>query len=596
MPLAKISLFALFLFFFLLLTACSTAPKKPLHIEPGDYSHVIEYAKWLIKKEIRKRDLVGLSIAIVDDQELVWSSGFGFASVEDGIKATGDTLYRAGSLSKLLTATAIMRLHEEGRLDIDNSVQTYIPSLKLRSRFTDDNPFTLRQVLSHHSGLPSEYLKGMWSDNAIDFRDLPALIGGEYLASPPDTILSYSNLGVSLLGITIENTSDSRYEDYIDEIIFDPLEMESSYIGKSVVPSVLMSEGYRKGKRAAIVDLSLYPAGGLVSSVNDLSQFLKMIFARGANDNKRVLKANTIEEMITRQNAHVKLDFDKKIGLGWFLGPKLKKQKFVNRIMHSGTTLLFNSKLTADPNNKVGVIVMSNSDRSIQSVEHIANKVLNKTIKAKLGHSPRYTRAHSSSGSQSLKPLVPGYYVTQLGLVKVKSIRDDQYVAYLNGTKFSLEKNEQGQYGVKLKLLGVVPLPIPGIGNLTLAAHKINQNDVLSFYRYGNYYFAGERIYPSKISDKWRSRIGRYEIDNLGEDDRFIENLEITEQEGFLMVTYEMTKFTKMKVQLVLNLISESAAVIHGKGRYLGETVHARQNNNGQDILYWAGYEMKRTE
>jgi CubicO group peptidase (beta-lactamase class C family) len=106
------------------LCSCSTAPIKPTSISSGDYEYTKQYVSWLIRKEMKKNDVAGLSIALVDDQRIVWAQGFGYADTANKVPATPETVYQVGSISKLFTATAVMQLSEEGKIDIDQPVQT----------------------------------------------------------------------------------------------------------------------------------------------------------------------------------------------------------------------------------------------------------------------------------------------------------------------------------------------------------------------------------------------------------------------------------------------------------------------------------------
>jgi CubicO group peptidase (beta-lactamase class C family) len=121
-----------------------------------NYNPVKEAVSEIIKKEMQKDDVTGLSIALVDDQVVVWAQGFGYADTERGVPATPETAYRLGFLTNLFTATAAMQLVEQGKLDLDQPLQHYLPefSILTRSNGTAAPPITLRHLLTHHSGLP----------------------------------------------------------------------------------------------------------------------------------------------------------------------------------------------------------------------------------------------------------------------------------------------------------------------------------------------------------------------------------------------------------------------------------------------------------
>jgi len=143
-----------------LLLGCASPVQRPEAIVRGDYGAVREYATRLIEDEMRREGVAGLSIALVDDQKVVWAEGFGFADREGQERATPDTIYRVGSITKLFTATAVMQLAEAGKLAIDQPVSAVLPGFSMRSRFDGAGPVTPRLLMTHHSGLPTDILQG----------------------------------------------------------------------------------------------------------------------------------------------------------------------------------------------------------------------------------------------------------------------------------------------------------------------------------------------------------------------------------------------------------------------------------------------------
>jgi CubicO group peptidase (beta-lactamase class C family) len=151
------------------LSGCASAPVMPQSIARNDYSSVTQYLTRLIEYEMNESKVTGLSIALVDDQHIVWAQGFGYADKTNNIAATPQTVYRAGSVSKLFNATAAMQLVEQGKLDIDQPLQTYLPEFSIKSRFAQAGPITARGILTHHSGLPGDLANGMFTENPAPF-------------------------------------------------------------------------------------------------------------------------------------------------------------------------------------------------------------------------------------------------------------------------------------------------------------------------------------------------------------------------------------------------------------------------------------------
>ena len=109
------------------LAGCAGAPTRPESVGRGDYAKVAEYVSALVRHEMKKRNVTGLSIALVDDQRVVWAEGFGYADMAGNVPASPDTVYRAGSISKLFTATAAMQLAERGRKRKIPRCATFLP-------------------------------------------------------------------------------------------------------------------------------------------------------------------------------------------------------------------------------------------------------------------------------------------------------------------------------------------------------------------------------------------------------------------------------------------------------------------------------------
>ena len=282
----------------LFLGACSTPiPVKPANLPRANYAYVQRYLTWLIKKEMADSSITGLSIALVDDQKLVWSSGFGYADAENKVPATSRTAYRMGSIAKLLTATAAMQLSERRRLDIDLPLSRYLPEFSIRSRFHSAESITPRNIMSHHSGLPANFLRGMVSRNPRYFTTLVNDVRDEYVAYPPNYVFAYSNLGVTLLGAAIERISGQDFNQYLHRVLFAPLGMRDSYFSSQ--PDL---KGYTDGKLSEVLPLRDLPSGGLVSSVDDLSRFMRMVFAGGRAGTRQILKPETLAEMFRSQN------------------------------------------------------------------------------------------------------------------------------------------------------------------------------------------------------------------------------------------------------------------------------------------------------
>ena len=228
-----------------------------------DEVYMDRYLNWYIKREMTRNDIAGLSIAIVDDHRVIWTKGFGYANRETGEMAGSDTLYRAGSISKLFTATAVMQLVESKQIDIDQPIVRYVPGFKIKSRFGTTDGITPRNMMSHHSGLPTMYEGDGVRAPDEAFLSLLEKIKDEYVATPPNTVTAYSNLAYSLLGILIENVSGKDFRRYVKENLLQPLSMHSSFFSPDV-KNRSIARGYDHNELVAGGFFRLNPRSDLI--------------------------------------------------------------------------------------------------------------------------------------------------------------------------------------------------------------------------------------------------------------------------------------------------------------------------------------------
>jgi CubicO group peptidase (beta-lactamase class C family) len=583
--------FPVFFLAALMLSACSTtAPVKPVNPPPEDYAYAQRYLAWLIAKEMADNDVTGLSIALVDDQRLVWASGFGYSDAENKVPATPKTPYRMSSIAKLLTASAAMQMAERGQMEIDRPLSRYLPKLSIKSRFSGAEPITPRNIMSHHSGLPYNFLKGMVDKSPRYFTTLVEDIKDEYVAYPPNFIWAYSNLGMTLLGAAIEQTSGQDYGRYIEQSFFQPLGMQDSYFASQ--PAI---KGYRAGKLSEPLSVRDLPSGGLVSTVLDLGSFMKMVFADGRAGDRQILKPESLAEMFRPQNTRIPLDINLRVGLGWMLsGFEVENGGVVAG--HWGSLLDFNCVLITLPEHKLGVVVASNSASARSVVDKVAAEALKLLLEAKTGIAPpakhKTVRAPGSLTSQSIDAYT-GYFDTVVGLVKVSN-RFGDLNADVMGRTFQLPPQSDGWFGVKYKFLGLIPISVSALDDIHLSMNRIAGRDVL-VGRIGNETTVlGEKLRKSP-DQKWlMDYVGKYELMNpdsgptpahislQNEDGMFIGECTFAEMPGFVL-------------RVGINPVSDTEAVISGLGSGRGETIRMAQDGTGKRIFF-SGFELRKMD
>jgi len=153
-----------------------------------------------------------------------------------------------------------MQLAEQGKIDIDEPLTRYLPEFSIKTRFPGTGSITPRNMMTHHSGLPANFYKGILSKDPEPFTKVINKLKDEYVAYPPDFVYSYSNLGVTLLGNLVERVSGMGFTSYMDGSLLRPLGMDSSSF--SVRPGMVVAKGYRNGKETIEPAIRDLPASG----------------------------------------------------------------------------------------------------------------------------------------------------------------------------------------------------------------------------------------------------------------------------------------------------------------------------------------------
>jgi CubicO group peptidase (beta-lactamase class C family) len=299
----------------------------------------------------------GVSVAIVQDGQPIWSAGFGTADLEDSVPATSSTLYRLGSISKSITAVAILQLYERGKLDLDAPVQKYCPAFPQK-----DSPITSRQLLAHLSGIRHYNDDGKGDvppDSARHFatmEDSLQLFASDPLLSKPGTQFHYSTYGYTVLGCVLEGAASQKYADFVRENVLRPAAMDHTQPDDffAVIPH--RTRWYHKDKSGAVRNAGVLnssykiPGGGLISSADDMANFEAALLA------DKLLKRSTRDLMWT-----VAQPSDGKpshYALGWFIADKFG----VHTAGHSGGQQGTDTDVVIAPDRGLGVVVLANMD------------------------------------------------------------------------------------------------------------------------------------------------------------------------------------------------------------------------------------------
>jgi CubicO group peptidase (beta-lactamase class C family) len=529
----------------------------------------------------------GLSLVLVRRDGVLWAEGFGHADRERGVPAGPETVYRAGSLAKPLTATAVMQLAEAGHIDIDQPLNAYLPDFSIRSRFdTIAAPITVRAVLSHHAGLPTDLNKGMWTD--MPYTRVATALAEEFTAFPPDFVFAYSNIGYTLLGHMVEEVSGVPYADYMAQRLFGPLGMRHSGLGEPGAGGAPLAQGYRDGEPFAMLPIRDLPAHGLYTSATDLGRYLRALLNGGALHADRVLDKASVEQMCEAQNLDVPLDLDIVNGLGWFLEDgAIPGGGTVMR--HGGTTLVFAAEMILLPERGLGVVVLANADGSRALVSRLAEAVLSHALE-RVAHPPstELFLAELDKGAAEAEPGdIAGRYATDFGLISIRA-QDPKLCACIVDETFDLIPYPNGWFGLGDNALGSLPRGLKPLAAMRFRTEAIGGREVVVARNGEERIIIGEKVPDTPVPQVWLDRVGHYELLNPDPDFPLVEP-RLKLRDGHLCMSYRLPKLSSARIEVPLRPISDTEAIILGLGRTRGETLRV-VDSGGEERLRYSGF------
>jgi CubicO group peptidase (beta-lactamase class C family) len=311
-----------------------------------------------------------MALAIIKNNSMVWSKGYGYADIKNKKEPTNETVYMLASISKTFAATAIMQLWEKGLLDLDDDVNEYLP-FNVRNPQYPDVPITFRMLLAHRSSLAARNVKLfiLISLLRVPYNNLGEYLnpGGKFYSPknwnnyPPGEQQSYSSAGFDLLGYLVECIANQSFPDYCAENIFQPLDMKNtsyhpSYYKKEQLAVQYM---YLLGRYIALSfpEVRNYGSGGLRSNLEDLSHYLIAYMNGGEYNGVKILKNDTVKLMFTLQYPD---DGYRGYGLGWQIFSGHNGTENNLRIGHNGGMPGSQTYMFYHVSEDVGIIMLAN--------------------------------------------------------------------------------------------------------------------------------------------------------------------------------------------------------------------------------------------
>ena len=590
-----------------LLLSCSggKVSSLPETWETGQYDQLEQAFTERTEKLMKKALVKGISIAVVDDQQMVWATGFGLADVKNKIPANKNTVYRFGSVTKLFTAVAIMDLVEQDRINLNDPVQIYIPELKINAHRGEADTIRVRHLLTHHSGLQGDRLGGFGFYEPLDadyhqgYLEMPELLSNDFIQFGPDSVFAYCNNAFTLLGVIINRVTGMDYSQYMQQEILDPMEMENSSLIMTDAIKEKTARGYHMWKELEMPYIRDLPAGSLLSSTADMSNFMKMIFNDGVTlSGDTLLNPETLADMFVQKNAHVPLDKNFKIGWTFWLVNPYDHEFQQEPAGHGGDLPPYHAILIMLPGEKLGVTAVTNSNTGASMNIQLAVDVLKAAYEIKTGESIDY---------RNLGPEIPydqeryrhleGYYPGVAGLSQVKAGKKGLEMS-MGSTRLGLTPHAGGWYSLSLKLFGFLTLNVEALDALAVNMFEHGGEPYMELTMGGISTGAVPRIQAVEIPVKWLARTGKYKrVDDFtpftrSQYDYSLDKarLRMDKKTGFLLL--EGVLFGS-PVQLPLEPLNDHTAVVMGVGRMGGQTLTITQRD-GEEVLQWSGMEFKK--
>ncbi|MGB7874633.1 MAG: serine hydrolase domain-containing protein [Anaerolineales bacterium] len=289
-----------------------------------------------IVSEMKRLKIPGVAIGIYHNEK-EYTAGFGVTSIENPLPVTPDTLFQTGSISKTFTGTIFMRLAEQGKVDLDATVRTYLPKFKMADEEVAER-VSIRHLLTHTGGWIGDYFNNYGDgDDALAkmMRDIASL----EQVTPLGQVWSYNNAGFNIAGRVVEVVTGRPFEQAAKELVLDPLGLDMTfYFPDDVMITHRFVVGHHKeGKKVKVsrpwaIGRAGAPVGGVISTINDLLTYARFHMGDGKTaSGEKLLLVKNLREM--RKPLYPTTGFDQ-IGLTWFI----RKAGDLEIITHSGAT------------------------------------------------------------------------------------------------------------------------------------------------------------------------------------------------------------------------------------------------------------------
>jgi CubicO group peptidase (beta-lactamase class C family) len=421
---------------------------------------VYDEAAALLDRLRREESLVGAGVSVLWPGLSPWHYALGLAAREGSSAFTIETPSAQRELTQLFTAVAVLQLVEAGRVDLDAPFNNYFPEFQ---PYTGGLPaaFTIRQLLSHHSGLPAYYapgsgLQAFRATGADDaWREVLARSAELTLVAAPGQVYEYSYLDYVLLGLLIEQQSGESYSGYIEQHILAPLALRDTYFSADLDTVPGIARVYREQEQRPHERLRDIPAVGLASSVRDLGTLLQALLQTLLQGGQGVLKPESVAQLFQAQSVSP-YDDELGFGLGVFVSRVSGDLEAVSLAAVNGSA---HSYLVAIPRYGLGVVLSTNTELNSMKLRAAADRLLARMIEVWSGDAvPPYAPHSNVELTEQKAASLRGAFSGPGGVYRVQQRRGSlraevPFLPFL--VSVNLVPREADYYGVELRVLGL---------------------------------------------------------------------------------------------------------------------------------------------
>ena len=340
----------------------------------------------IVTKALAEFQIPGASVAVVKDGKIIYAKGFGYRDVERKLPVTPDTLFAIGSISKSFTSLIFATQNDEGKVDWDKPIRTYLPRFKTDDPIATDHA-TARDLLSHRTGMPGHDL--VWYSSNFGREDLVNRIQFLKFNKEFRAGYQYCNLMIMTMGYVEGQVAHTSWEDLVRTRIFQPLDMATSNFSVNDSQKASdFSQPYSMKKDVVTkvpfknVD-AIGPAGSINSSINEMAHYMAFHLGDGTYNGKRIVSQSNLKMIHTGQTAITQVpEFFSQNGLGsmiYAMGWVDTSFRGHHMVWHNGGIDGFHSLLTILPEDKVGVVLLSNLDNNV-ALEPIAYSIFERLL------------------------------------------------------------------------------------------------------------------------------------------------------------------------------------------------------------------------